>query len=113
MKHVIALTLALAAVATPMMASAQRTVTSAEKQRLIAEAKEHNRDQAERDRQFYASQDRLTAQLKDARAKNDTARLAQLQQQLKENGDQRDRQKVRNADYQKHIEALYALKTKD
>lgn len=113
MKKIIALTLAIAAAATPMVANAQRTVTSAEKQRLIAEAKQHNQDLAERDRAIYASEDRLQAQLKDARAKNDAPRLAQLQEQLKAHGDQRERQKARNAAYQQHIQELYALKTKD
>ncbi|TVV76246.1 hypothetical protein [Sphingomonas solaris] len=115
MKTYLTAAMALAVLVTPTLASAQepRTVTSAEKQRLIAEAQEHNRALAEREKTFYASQQRLQQQLKEARASGDNTRYAELQKQAQENDQQRERQRAANAEYQQHIKNVYALKTKD
>lgn len=114
MKRFLALSVAIAAVATPIVATAQaRTVTTAEKQRLIEEAKQRNIALAQREKDFYASQERLNAQLRAARAANDYGRITELQKQVAINAEQRERQRVRNAEYQQNIKNIYALQTSD
>ena len=119
MKRILALSLAAAgivaplAAATPASAQEPRTVTKAEKQRLIAEAQAENQRLAEREKEFYASQERLQAQMADARAKNDSARYNQLLTLKERNEAQRERQRAANADRQRRIQAIYALRTSD
>lgn len=118
MKRFLTLSVAIAAVATPIVAptaagAQTRTVTTAEKQRLIEEAKQHNIALAQREKDFYASQERLNAQLRQARDAKDYARVTELQKQVAANAAQRERQRQRNADYQQHIKNVYALQTSD
>lgn len=114
MKRILALSLAAAAITAPMVATAQaRTVTAAEKQRLIDEAKAENQRLAEREREFYASQERLNAQLREARATNNTARYNELQTLVARNQAQRERQRAANVERQRRIQAIYALQVRD
>ncbi len=119
MKRIIALSLAAASIAAPLAtavpASAQepRTVTKAEKQRLIAEAQAENQRLAEREREYYASEKRLQEQLAEARATNNTERYNQLQTLKARNEAQRERQRAANADRQRRIQAIFALRTSD
>ncbi|MEH3046446.1 hypothetical protein [Sphingomonas adhaesiva] len=114
MKRIIALSLAATVMAAPLAAAAQtRTVTAAEKQRLIDEAKAENQRLAEREKEFYASQERLQAQLKEARASGNTARVTELQTLVARNEAQRERQRAANADRQRRIQAIYALQVRD
>lgn len=114
MKRIIALSLAAAVAATPLVAAAQtRTVTAAEKQRLIDEAKAENQRLAEREKEFYASQQRLEERLREARAQGDMARVKELQTLVQRNTEQRERQRIANADRQRRIQAIYALQVRD
>lgn len=114
MKRIIALSLATAVAVTPVIASAQaRTVTAAEKQRLIGEAQAENQRLAEREKEFYASEARLREQLADARAKGDNARYSQLQTLVERNAAQRERQRAANAERQRRIQAIYALQVRN
>lgn len=114
MKRILILSLAAASVLSPIASSAQtRTVTAAEKQRLIDEARAENQRLAEREREFYASQERLQAQLAEARASGNTARYQQLQTLVARNEAQRERQRAANIERQKRIEAIYALQVRN